>query len=116
MTPDWQMSMDVSSVGSVRCASGREPAVCSGAALRPTIDVYRSALLAAAEHAATTTALGRLDDEVRATRGRRRAIEEHLTPRLDADIHRMDLDLDEAERDEALRVQLARNRRKVGRP
>jgi V/A-type H+-transporting ATPase subunit D len=116
VTPDWQMSMGVTYPGNVRCEPGPEPAVSSTAALRPTIDAYRSALMAAAEHAATNTALVRLDDEVGATRRRRRAIEEHLIPRLDAGIHRMDLYLDEAEREEALRIQLARNRRKVARP
>lgn len=116
VTPDWHLSMGVTYPGSVRCEPGPEPAVSSTAALRPTIDAYRRALMAAADHAATTTALARLDHEVGATRRRRRAIEEHLIPRLDADIHRMDLSLDEAEREEALRVQLARSRRKVARP
>jgi V/A-type H+-transporting ATPase subunit D len=112
VTADWQMSMGVSYPGSVRCEPGPRPAVSSTAALGPTVDAYRRALVTAAEHAATTTALARLDHEVVATRRRRRAIEDHLIPRLDADIRRIDLHLDESEREEALRVQLARNRRR----
>ena len=111
--PEWKMSMGITYPGSVNCDPGSEPIVSSTAALRPTIDAYRNALEAAAEHAATTKALNRLDRELAATRRRRRAIEEHLIPGLDADIHRLDLHLDEQERDEALRVRLAVDQRRA---
>jgi V/A-type H+-transporting ATPase subunit D len=109
------MSMGIRYPGSVSCDPGPEPVVASTAALRPTIAAYRDALEAAAQHAAATAALHRLDRELAATRRRRRAIEEHLIPGLDDDIHRLDLALDEQERDEALRVRMAVNRQRTAR-
>jgi V/A-type H+-transporting ATPase subunit D len=113
--PEWKMSMGIRYPGSVSCDPGPEPVVSSTAALRPTIAAYRDALEAAAQHAAATAALNRLDRELAATRRRRRAIEEHLIPGLDSDIHRLDLALDEQERDEALRVRLAVDRQRATR-
>jgi vacuolar-type H+-ATPase subunit D/Vma8 len=41
------------------------------------------------------------------TRRRRRAIEQRLRPRLESQLHKLDLDLDERDRDAAVRTQLA---------
>jgi V/A-type H+-transporting ATPase subunit D len=102
--------------GAVHCSPSPDPIVHSTAALRPTIDAYRLALQAAADHASTTAALGRLNAELADTRRRRRAIEQRLLPRLEATIHDLDLYLDEQDRDEALRVQLASSQKRTPRP
>jgi V/A-type H+-transporting ATPase subunit D len=91
----------------------RAPSLVSTSALRPTVDAYRDALDAAATQASTTAALRRLDLELASTRRRRRAIGERLVPHLEQALHELDLHLDEQDREEALRVQLAVNRQEV---
>jgi V/A-type H+-transporting ATPase subunit D len=110
---NWQTSMGITYPGSVSCSPGTTPLLVSTAALRPTLDAFRDALDAAATHAATTAALRRLDLELASTRRRRRAIGERLIPRLEQELHELDLHLDEQDREEALRVQLAVNRQEV---
>jgi len=105
--PDWQTSMGIRFPGGVACTPGPPPPVTSTAALAPAIDEFGEALRAGARHAAATMALRRLDDELADTRRRRRAIEDHLQPSLERQVHDLDLRLDELDRDEALRVRLA---------
>ncbi len=107
----WQRSMGITYPGSVDCVPAPAPPVVSTAALAPTTDAYRRALEAAAQQAATSAALQRLDAELADTRRRRRAIEERLLPRLEAELHDLELHLDEQDREEGLRVRLATQRR-----
>lgn len=116
VTPNWQTAMGVTYPGSVATTAGPSPVVRTTAALRPTMEAYRRALQTAADHASTTTALRRLDTELANTRRRRRAIERRLVPRLERSIHRLDLHLDEQDRDEALRVHIALSQQEAGRP
>ena len=107
VTPDWQMSMGIAYPGGVQVEPGPPPALASTAALRPVIDAYAEALRAAARHAAAEMAVQRLEDELFATRRRRRAIDDRMLPRLDRQLHELELHLDELDRAEALRVRLA---------
>ena len=115
MTPDWQASMGIVYPGAVACEPGERPAVTSTAALGPAIDAYRVALVAAGPHAAASEAVDRLSAELAATRRRRRAIEDRLLPTLGSELLELDLHLDELDRDEALRVRMAVQRREVDR-
>lgn len=105
--PDWQVSMGVAYPGSVEVEPGDPPAVTSTAALGPAVERYRDALTAAARQAAAAMAVRRLDAELAATRRRRRALEDRLIPSLADARHRLDLHLDELDRDEAMRVVIA---------
>jgi V/A-type H+-transporting ATPase subunit D len=104
---NWQTSMGTTYPGAVDCSPGAPVAFSCTAAIRPAIDAFRNALTAGATHAATTTALRRLDTELANTRRRRRAIGERLVPRLERVLHELDLQLDEQDREEAIRVQIA---------
>ena len=104
---DWQNSMGITYPGDVRCTPAVQPDLTASAALMPTMQAHHRALDAAATHAATRTALARLDTELATTRRRRRAIGDRLVPRLEDDLRVLELDLDEQDREEALRVRLA---------
>ncbi len=107
VTPDWQLSMGIAYPGGVHVEPGPPPPLASTAALRPVTDAYTDALRAAARHAAAEMAVRRLEDELFATRRRRRAIDDRMLPRLDRQVHDLELRLDELDRAEALRVRLA---------
>ncbi len=107
VTPHWEASMGINYPGVVDVTFGREPTLRSTAALQPTASAHEVALRAATAHASTSTALRRLAVELKTTRRRRRAIEQRLVPRLESHLHDLDLDLDEQDREEALRVQIA---------
>ena len=107
----WQAAMGVTYPGEVTCTPGPAPALVTTAALVPTTTAYRAALVAGAEQAAASIALRRLETELSGTRRRRRAIEQRLRPRLEKQLHQLDLDLDERDREAALRSQLANRRR-----
>lgn len=115
VNPHWETSMGIVYPGVVDAATGPTPTVTSTAALRPAIDCYEAALLAAAGHGATTAALHRLTAELGKTRRRRRAIEQRLLHSLESTLHDLDLHLDEQDREEALRVHTATRRRETGR-
>lgn len=104
---DWQASMGITYPGHVQCTPALQPDLTASAALAPTMQAHHRALDAAATHAATRTALARLDAELATTRRRRRAIGDRLVPRLENNLRMLELDLDEQDREEALRVQLA---------
>jgi vacuolar-type H+-ATPase subunit D/Vma8 len=109
----WQAAMGVTYPGEVHCTPATPPTLTSTAALVPTTAAFQKALTAGAEHAAATAALHRLETELSNTRGRRRAIEQRLQPRLETQLHQLDLDLDERDRDAAVRTQLATRRRRT---
>ncbi len=111
VTPQWKTAMGVTYPGNVDCQPADPPPLTTTAALSPAAASYRSALIAAADHAATSTALARLDHELAQTRQRRRAIEEHLLPDLLTTIHKLDGQLDEQDREEAVRIRLATQKR-----
>jgi vacuolar-type H+-ATPase subunit D/Vma8 len=83
------------------------PEITTTAALGPATAAYRAALVAGADHGAVAAAMRRLDAELDDTRRRRRAIDEHLRPTLEQRRHDLELHLDEADREEALRVRVA---------
>ena len=107
---DWQASMGITYPGDVRCTPAAQLDLTASAALTPTMQAHHRALDAAATHAATYAALSRLDAELATTRRRRRAIGDRLVPRLETDLRTLELDLDEQDREEALRVRLAGGR------
>lgn len=111
ITIAWQSAMGVTYPGAVTCTPGAPTAPTSTAALVPTATAYQDALIAGATHAAAATALQRLQDELSNTRKRRRAIEQRLQPELEGQLHQLDLDLDERDRDAAVRTQLATRHR-----
>jgi V/A-type H+-transporting ATPase subunit D len=103
----WQTSMGVTYPGAVDITPSPPPNLTSTAALVPTADAYRAALEVAAQHAAASAAFRRVATELADTRRRRRALEYRLLPSLESQLHRLDLTLDERDRDTALRTQLA---------
>jgi vacuolar-type H+-ATPase subunit D/Vma8 len=108
----WQAAMGVTYPGAVTCTPGAaSPASTSTAAIVPTADAFQRALTAGATHAAATAALQRLRTELSDTRKRRRAIEQRLQPQLKSQLHQLDLELDERDRDTAVRTQLAARQR-----
>jgi vacuolar-type H+-ATPase subunit D/Vma8 len=111
ITIAWHGAMGVTYPGAVDCTRGAPTAPTTTAALAPAAAAYQDALIAGATHAAATTALQRLEDELANTRKRRRAIEQRLQPRLETQLHQLDLDLDERDRDTAVRTQLAIRRK-----
>lgn len=110
LTIRWRASMGITYPDSVDCTPNTQRDLASTAALGPGIKAHHAALVAAATHASTVTALARLDDELAGTRRRRRAIDERLVPRLETQLSELDIHLDEQDREEALRVHLAVDR------
>jgi vacuolar-type H+-ATPase subunit D/Vma8 len=86
--------------------------VAGNAALAPAAAAHRHALAAAVDAAIAATALHRIEDELRATRRRLRAIERHRIPRFETSLHTLQLQLDENEREEQVTTRWARERRK----
>lgn len=79
------------------------PAVaCSGAVIRAE-QAYRTALEAAARHAADRAALRAVSAEATATRQRARALRRRWTPQLEEELSTLELELEEQERAEGLR-------------
>ncbi len=113
--PTWQVSMGVGYPTAVACTPGPEPALTATAALAPAAAAFREALTAAATAAAADLAHRRLGRELAETRRRRRAVEERLLPDLEETCRRLDLRLDELDREEGLRVRTAVRLREGGR-
>jgi vacuolar-type H+-ATPase subunit D/Vma8 len=113
--PTWQVSMGVGYPTSVACTPGPEPELTATAALGPAAEAFREALEAAATAAAAELAHRRLGRELAETRRRRRAVEERLLPDLLETCRRLELYLDELDREEALRVRTAVRLREGGR-
>ena len=109
----WQTSMGVTYPGAVDTTAAPPPELTTTAALVPAGAAYRAALEVAAQHAAASAALRRVATELADARRRRRALEHRLLPRLRSQLHRLDLTLDERDRDTALRTQLATRHREV---
>jgi V/A-type H+/Na+-transporting ATPase subunit D len=70
-------------------------------------EAYRTALVAAAEHAAATAAREAVEKEMAATRQRLRAIKDRWVPRLEAAGRALTEALEEQEREEGMRLRWA---------
>lgn len=111
ITPEWSHSMGIEYPGAVTCEPGDRAEFTSTAAIVAATEAARAALQAGADAAAAAEAVRRLDRELASTGRRRRAVDEHRLPKLEADVHELELRLDEQDRDEALRIRIARRRR-----
>lgn len=86
------------------------PALAGTPALTHAADACRRALDAAVRHAATATALSLVEAELAATVRRLRAVRDRWLPQLEAQLGKLDLRLDETEREEITRLRWARPR------
>ncbi len=86
-------------------------AAAANAAVGPAAAAYRRALEAAVAHAAAEMSRRVVAVELRATERRQRAIERHRLPALEDDLARLELRLDELERDERVVARWAQQRR-----
>jgi V/A-type H+-transporting ATPase subunit D len=77
------------------------------AALTPAAAAFRSALLAGVRTAAAEQALRRIDAEISVTRRRLRALDKRWLPRLNEQLTRLELTLEQAEQEDGLRLRLA---------
>ena len=122
VTCRWQTAMGVEYPGDVTVEPGPVPRSVSTAAFGPATLACRTALAAGAEHAAAAYMDSPLvaalvaDAVFPLTPGtdlarRRRAVVDRLVPQLTRELHQVEIDLDEAEREEALRTRLAVARR-----
>jgi vacuolar-type H+-ATPase subunit D/Vma8 len=110
VTCRWQSQMGVDYPDMASAEAGRVPDVTTTAAFGPAIVACQAALIAATEHAAAELALDRIEQAAAETRRRRRAVVKRLVPRLRDQLRRVEVDLDEAEREEATRIRLAVDR------
>lgn len=114
----WRNTMGVWHPGDPRCDAAVLPPDVSAAAnvaVAPAARAYREALEAAAAYAAADRSWSALTDELRATERRRRAIERRRLPSLEGSLHRLELRLDELEREERVVTRWAEQRRRVAR-
>ena len=72
---------------------------------------YRAAVVAAAECAAAQSAFRTVEQEVYTTRLRARALSRHWLPLLQQELARIELELEEEDRDSAIRVRLVGRQR-----
>jgi V/A-type H+-transporting ATPase subunit D len=86
-------------------------AAAANAAVAPAAAAYRRALEAAVDHAAANMSLRVVEAELRATERRQRAIERHRLPALAEALWRLELHLDELEREERVVTRWAQRRR-----
>ena len=84
-------------------------AASANAAIGPAAEAYRQALNSGAMHAATEASYQRLRSALLATERRLRAIERHRIPVLEDELARVDLRLDELEREERVVTRWAKS-------
>ncbi|WP_317440843.1 V-type ATP synthase subunit D [Streptomyces collinus] len=111
---EWTALMGVRHPAEVECvAPVRSPAepTPSNTALTHAETAYRAAIRAAAELAAHQAAADLLAAEAERTRRRVRALRRHWIPRLQAELGVVELALEEAEHEEAVRRRWAATRR-----
>ena len=82
----------------------------AGTALVRARQAYRSAAVAAVDHAVATAAMAAVEQEMAATRRRLRAIEDRWMPRLDEASRAVTEALEEQEREEGMRMRWAAER------
>ncbi|HME47837.1 V-type ATP synthase subunit D [Mycobacterium sp.] len=78
----------------------------TGSASVRAAQAYRAAVVAAADHAAAQSALATVEREFGTTKLRVRALSRHWLPRLRRELARVELELEEQDRDAAIRVRL----------
>ena len=108
VTIGWATTIGVRYPDRVECSLPADDAAVthtSSATVRAA-EAYRAALVAAAEHAAVQSALGIVERELNATRLRVRALNKHWLPRLQEQLSSIELQLEERDRAEAIRVRL----------
>jgi len=109
----WRATMGIRHPGDFTCNLPLlEPAesAAGNAALRPAALAYRRALEAAVAHAIAESAFRRIEEELRATKRRARAIERHRLPALEEALRELLLRLDELELEERVISRWARRR------
>lgn len=74
-------------------------------------NAYRAAVVAAAEYAAAQSAMRTVEREIHTTRLRARALSRHWLPLLRQELARIELELEEEDRDAAIRVRLVGRQR-----
>jgi len=110
----WRNTMGVSHPDVARSEPAVLPATeaaAANAAVAPAAAAYRRALQAAVAYAAADMSRRVVNAELRATERRQRAIERHRLPALEEDLARLELRLDELERDERVVARWAHQRR-----
>ncbi|MGD1111352.1 MAG: V-type ATP synthase subunit D [Mycobacterium sp.] len=114
VTVQWAVTAGVRYPGAATCVLPREhdPAgIYSTSASLQAARAYRAALDAAAECAAAQSAVKTIEREVRTTRLRVRALSRHWLPKLRQELARIELELEEEDRDGAIRVRLVGRQR-----
>jgi vacuolar-type H+-ATPase subunit D/Vma8 len=102
----WTVTMGVRlpTASSVRYpAASPDTAGPPNTALAHAQAAYLAALRAGADHAAASAAARLIDAEMQRTRQRVRALRRHWIPRLEQDLSRLDLALEQAEHEDAIR-------------
>lgn len=90
---------------------GSSAAAAASAAVGPAAAAYRRALEAAGSHAAADASFQTVREALLATERRLRAIERHRVPVLEQALARLELQLDELEREERIVTRWAKARR-----
>lgn len=113
----WQNTMGVIHPERASCTFP-EPAAAelaaTNSAVGPAAAAYRHALQLAAELAVAETARDRVEAELHATQRRLRAIRRHRAPALADALQRLELQLDELEREDRVATRWAQQRRESG--
>jgi len=110
----WRNTMGVRHPDDPRCSLpvlNPADAAASNAAVTPAADSYRRALEAGVAYAVADTSFKVLDLELRDTERRLRAIERRRVPLLEDGLRRLELHLDELEREERVVTRWAQRRR-----
>ena len=84
------------------------PGTWDGPVMAGARQAHRAALAAAAQHAAAAAAAGIIEDEVRTTRYRLRAVQDRWIPGLEQALAEVSFAIEEQERADAARLRLAR--------
>ena len=109
----WRNTMGVRHPEDPRCelpALGPADSAASNAAVAPAAASYRRALEAGVARAVADTSFAVLDAELHATERRLRAIERRRVPLLEDGLRRLELHLDELEREERVVTRWAQHR------
>lgn len=112
----WRNTMGVHHPGQPRCTSptlAPAEAAAANAAISPAAASYRRALEAAVAHAAADSSWRCLGAELEGTSRRLRAIERHRLPALRGTLARLELGLEELEREERVVTRRAQRRRRA---
>jgi len=117
----WRNTMGVRHPDDPRCALptlAPADSAAANSAVSPAAASYRRALEAGVAYAVADTSFALLDVELRATERRLRAIERRRVPLLEEALRRLELHLDELEREERVVTRWAQHRRqgKLGGP